>query len=126
MDLARDVIELSGLEVGHDIDIAFTGLRPGEKLYEELFIPGEDYRRTRHEKIFIAANASLLVDASLDGTVHLLKLAAERDDRAGIVLAFRSLIPEYTPMTEDGAERSTRQETATASPAMVLGLQSGG
>jgi FlaA1/EpsC-like NDP-sugar epimerase len=120
VDLARDVIELSGLEVGHDIDITFTGLRPGEKLYEELFIPGEEYRRTRHEKIFIAANASLLVDASLDGTVHLLKLAAERDDRAGMVLAFRSLIPEYTPMTQGGPEKAAVREHAAATPAAEL------
>lgn len=50
VDLAKDLIRLSGYEVGKDIDISFTGLRPGEKLYEELFIPGEKYDRTEHEK----------------------------------------------------------------------------
>ncbi|MBI1295536.1 NAD-dependent epimerase/dehydratase family protein [bacterium] len=125
VDLARDVIELSGLEVGHDIDIAFSGLRPGEKLYEELFIPGEEYRRTRHEKIFIAANASLLVDASLDGTVHLLKLAAERDDRAGIVLAFRSLIPEYTPIPQGAPKRPALVVQVAGSPAMEMAFELG-
>jgi FlaA1/EpsC-like NDP-sugar epimerase len=58
VDLARDVIELSGLEVGHDIDIVFTGIRPGEKLHEELFTPGESYRRTEHQKIFVIDSAS--------------------------------------------------------------------
>jgi len=54
VDLARDLIELSGKEVGQDIEIVFTGLRPGEKLFEELFRAGETYRRTRHAKIFVA------------------------------------------------------------------------
>jgi FlaA1/EpsC-like NDP-sugar epimerase len=54
VDLARDLINLSGLEEGRDIDIVFTGLRPGEKLTEELFVPGEAYQRTAHAKIFIA------------------------------------------------------------------------
>lgn len=55
-DLARDLIELSGLEVGRDVEVVFTGLRPGEKLFEELFIPGEIYARTAHQKIFVASN----------------------------------------------------------------------
>lgn len=56
VDLAQDLIRLSGLHLGRDIDIEFTGLRPGEKLYEEVFVPGEQYERTRHEKIFVARN----------------------------------------------------------------------
>ncbi|MCU0494637.1 MAG: polysaccharide biosynthesis protein, partial [Chloroflexaceae bacterium] len=66
VDMARDMIELSGLEVGRDIDIVYTGLRPGEKLFEELFVPGESYERTIHEKIFIACNASSFVPRDLD------------------------------------------------------------
>ena len=54
VDLARDLIRLSGLEEGHDIDIVFTGLRPGEKMFEELFVSGEDYAQTCHEKILVA------------------------------------------------------------------------
>src|SRR5438105_7065020 len=56
-DLARDIIVLSGLEPGKDIDIVFSGVRPGEQLVEELLKSGESYERTRHEKIFIAQNA---------------------------------------------------------------------
>lgn len=56
VDLAQDLIRLSGLQVGRDIDIEFTGLRPGEKLYEEVFVPGEAYERTTSEKIFVARN----------------------------------------------------------------------
>ncbi|MGB0360128.1 MAG: polysaccharide biosynthesis protein, partial [Endozoicomonas sp.] len=68
VDLARRMIVLSGLSVkdesnlGGDIEITFSGLRPGEKLYEELFIPGESYQRTRHEKIFVVQSASVIQD----------------------------------------------------------------
>jgi len=53
MDLARDLIELSGYQVGRDIDIAITGLRPGEKLREELFSDDEALAPTEHEKILV-------------------------------------------------------------------------
>ena len=52
-DLAKDLIRLSGLEPGIDIEIEYTGLRPGEKLYEELLLEEEGLPATRHEKIFI-------------------------------------------------------------------------
>ena len=58
VDLARDLIRLSGLEPDRDIEIGFTGLRPGEKLFEELFLENEDYSRTRHEKIFVCRNGA--------------------------------------------------------------------
>lgn len=94
VDLARDLIELSGLRLGQDIDIAFTGTRPGEKLYEELFVSGEHYARTRHEKIFIAANASHFLPTDLDERIGYL-LAAAENNPAHIRQALRHLIPEY-------------------------------
>jgi len=57
VELARDLIRLSGLEVGRNIDIEFIGPRPGEKLFEELFADGEVYERTHHEKIFVVRNS---------------------------------------------------------------------
>lgn len=54
IDLAKDLIELSGLKVGEDIEIKITGLRPGEKLYEELLTDNEGTLTTRHERIMIA------------------------------------------------------------------------
>jgi FlaA1/EpsC-like NDP-sugar epimerase len=95
VDLARDMIELSGLEVGQDIEIVFSGLRPGEKLYEELFIPGEEYQPTRHEKISIAVNASMVSLPNLHELVNALTLAAERDDHASIRRLLKTLVPEY-------------------------------
>lgn len=95
VDLARDMIELSGFEVGHDIDIVFSGMRPGEKLYEELFIPGEDYQRTIHEKIFIARNASTLVPHNLEDQIRVFELAARHDNLPMIMRGLQTLIPTF-------------------------------
>lgn len=54
VDLARRMIELSGMEVGKDIEIEYTGLRPGEKLYEELLSNNENTKETPHNKIRVA------------------------------------------------------------------------
>ena len=95
VDLAKDMIRLSGLEVGRDIELNYVGVRPGEKLFEELFGPGEDYGHTGHEKIFIAGNASSFVPTHLDEQVAELESAARRNDRAAIMCTLRSLIPEF-------------------------------
>ncbi len=57
-DLARDLVERSGPKLREEIDIEFTGLRPGEKLFEELFTDSEQYGRTKHEKIFAVRDGS--------------------------------------------------------------------
>jgi FlaA1/EpsC-like NDP-sugar epimerase len=56
VDLARDLIRLSGLQEGHDVDIKFTGLIEGEKMHEELFYDHEHAERSSHEKIFVCTN----------------------------------------------------------------------
>ena len=70
LDLATDLIRLSGLEVGTDIEIRFTGTRPGEKLYEELFFDSESALPTDHPKVLRAKNGAL--PAGLGTTVDLL------------------------------------------------------
>lgn len=113
VDLARDMIELSGLEVGRDIDIVFTGMRPGEKLYEELFVPGEDYARTVHEKIFIACNASSFVPLALDEAIKSLESAAQRNDKVAILRLLHLLIPQMSrPAAEPTEEQSTEAPAA--------------
>lgn len=95
VDLARDVIELSGLEVGHDIDIQFTGIRPGEKLHEELFTPGESYRRTEHEKVFViesAANA--LLPSQLNQSVASLEQAVYDHQIDQLKAVLQELLPD--------------------------------
>ena len=101
VDLARDLIKLSGYEVGRDIKIDFVGLRPGDKLFEELFIPGEEYQRTSHNKIFIAANASRLIPNDLDNAIDALIAAARRDDSQAIVVGLKNLVPAFIPRSED-------------------------
>jgi len=97
VDLAKDLIRLSGYEVGKDIDIVFSGLRPGEKLFEELFISGEEYAQTEHQKIRIAHNASGVVPEIVDFKVDALCGAADQNDCYSIVFLLRQLIPEYQP-----------------------------
>ncbi len=99
VDLAKDLVRLSGLRLGEDIDIEFVGLRPGEKLFEELFIEGEEYRRTAHASIFIAANASGFVPYGLDDELARLQEAAAREDEQAIREVLGHLVPEYRPST---------------------------
>ncbi len=97
VDLARDMIRLSGLEVGRDIDICFTGIRPGEKLFEELFAQGEEYQPTAHSKIFIAAGASNNIPPDLRANVALLEQVARTNDDAAARRMLRHIVPEYCP-----------------------------
>jgi FlaA1/EpsC-like NDP-sugar epimerase len=97
VDLAKDMIRLSGYEIEKDIDIAFTGLRPGEKLYEELFIPGEQYEQTKHEKILIVRNASNYIPEKLNSVVEELCEAAIKNHSKLIVFLLEQIVPEYHP-----------------------------
>ncbi|MFN8596869.1 MAG: nucleoside-diphosphate sugar epimerase/dehydratase [Anaerolineae bacterium] len=97
VDLAQDLIALSGLEVGRDIDIVYTGMRPGEKMYEELFIPGEVYQRTAHQKIFVIGNANGFVPVRIDHTVEQLEAAVEQDNAQVLLNTLTELLPRYHP-----------------------------
>jgi len=104
VDLAKDLIELSGKEPGRDIEIVFTGLRPGEKLFEELFQDGEEYRRTRHEKIFVAngepsavAAASPADEKQLDVLLDDILRAAGQGQTEEVRRLLKAIVPNYTP-----------------------------
>jgi FlaA1/EpsC-like NDP-sugar epimerase len=97
VDLAKDLIKLSGLEEGKDIKIVFTGLRPGEKLFEELFVTGENYEKTVHEKIFIARNSSELVVNDLIPRIESLIKAAQKDNYSEMLQGLINLLPAYSP-----------------------------
>jgi FlaA1/EpsC-like NDP-sugar epimerase/EAL domain-containing protein (putative c-di-GMP-specific phosphodiesterase class I) len=96
VDLAKDLIQLSGYEVGQDIDIVFSGLRPGEKLYEELLVEGEEYESTTHEKVLVVKNASRIIPPNLDTTINVLCQAAKRNDINLIIFLLDRLVVGYT------------------------------
>ena len=96
LDLAQDLIRLSGLEVDRDIKIAFTGLEPGEKLYEELLTPQEGVTATKHQRIFVAQLEKIEERQLLTGIEELSQLADELDTE-GIVAKFQALVPTYEP-----------------------------
>ncbi|MEN6333282.1 MAG: nucleoside-diphosphate sugar epimerase/dehydratase, partial [Phycisphaerales bacterium] len=96
VDLAKELITLSGFRPGEDIEIVFTGPRPGEKLFEELRIEGEDMQRTRHPKISIWKNIPMDRDRLRAGIVSLID-AAERQNAAELSRRIKTLVPEYAP-----------------------------
>lgn len=98
VDLAKDIITLSGFEVGRDIDIDYVGLRPGEKLFEELFVGDETNERTKHEKVFLAANAGDLVPDNIYDIVDRLNEAALDDDSALVYVLLKQAIPGFNPV----------------------------
>jgi FlaA1/EpsC-like NDP-sugar epimerase len=96
VDLAKNLIQLSGKELGVDAEIVFTGLRPGEKLHEELVVEGEDVIRTSHPKVM-----KMIGDGQPpeDWTpqLNLLIDLAIRGDRIGVVRQLNTLVKGYTP-----------------------------
>jgi len=94
--LAEELIRLSGLQPHEDIEIIYTGLRPGEKLYEELLLADEGVLPTRHEKICIARSAPPPM-AQLLGQLERLTNAAKNLDIDGIRRGLEEIVPEYRP-----------------------------
>jgi FlaA1/EpsC-like NDP-sugar epimerase len=94
-DLARELITLSGFRPEEDIEMVFTGPRPGEKLFEELSIEGEDMQRTRHPKISIWKNIPMDRDRIRTGIDGLAAIATTQTYDE-IVRKIKELVPEYT------------------------------
>jgi len=94
LDLARDLIRLYGLEPWQDIDIVFTGIRPGEKLFEELFSNKEDMSSTIHERIFISRKE---IDSNYVDIAHTIDslIRETASNKEAIIKLLVELIPEY-------------------------------
>jgi FlaA1/EpsC-like NDP-sugar epimerase len=93
VDLARDLIELSGLRPELDIQIQFSGLRPGEKLFEELLLRGEAYDKTPHAKIMVGHIQSPPADV-LKSALAALQAASDAGDDARVRRCLAGLVPE--------------------------------
>ena len=125
VDIATDLIRLSGLTVGTDIEIKFTGMRPGEKLYEEMFFSAENVLTTDHPKVLRARNG-ILPEGVMRRIEALVSAAeAERpDDELRQLL--RSLVPDFRPHPalpiaaagDDGKEISVKDTPAKGGPAL--------
>lgn len=99
VDLAKHLVRLSGLDPERDVPIVYTGLRPGEKLFEELQLDGEGIKPTAHPKIRVLDGGSVefsKVSRWLDDLSGLV----EAKNVSGLVQKLREIVPEYTPSAE--------------------------
>lgn len=119
LDLARDLIRLSGLVPGRDVKIEFTGLRPGEKLYEELLTAQEGVAATRHASLFTAPPTPVEY-ASLHAAVEGLIELAFGGDAAGVRRKLREIVPTYSPTGLPGVPERVRVPAGHCSPRLDL------
>lgn len=94
VDLAKKMIKLSGLELGKEIQIKYTGLRPGEKLCEELFNNSESYTPTYHKRILIAKVKQYNLE-EVKKSINELKLAYQNGNNIEMIKILKQVIPEY-------------------------------
>jgi FlaA1/EpsC-like NDP-sugar epimerase len=122
-DLAVDLIRLSGLEPGADIEIHFTGTRPGEKLYEELFFKGANVVPTEHPKILRARDAEA-GEASAEAIEALIDAARENRPASHMRRLLAAVVPEYSGTTDD-AVRLAELDGSPADDGYVIKSSSG-
>ena len=96
VDIASDLIRLSGLSVGTDIQIKFTGMRPGEKLYEEMFFSAENVLTTDHPKVLRARNG-ILPEGAMRRIEALLAAADATHPDEELRQVLRTLVPDFHP-----------------------------
>jgi FlaA1/EpsC-like NDP-sugar epimerase len=114
VDLARNLIELSGFRPDEDIEIVFTGLRPGEKLHEELHYRGEQWRATSHEKVLKYSNGVGIQGAVLPRIrmmEHSLMNSPAQEMDDAVRRALTDLIPEFRGATRPERRRPVPDRT---------------
>src|SRR5699024_6943137 len=100
LDLAKDLIRFSGLKPDIDIEIEFTGLRPGEKLYEEILLDKNGMTETSHEKIYIEKPKDFKYDDIMN-YIYLLENSLNSNNKKDIRRILRSIVPSYHPYVPD-------------------------
>jgi FlaA1/EpsC-like NDP-sugar epimerase len=125
VDIATDLIRLSGLSVGTDIQIKFTGMRPGEKLYEEMFFSAENVLTTDHPKVLRARNG-ILPEGIMRRIEALIWAAEAEHPDEELKQHLRNLLPDFhphpaSPLTSgdgDGKQLSVKDSPPTGVPAL--------
>lgn len=119
-DMARDLISLSGFSPGEDIEIRYTGLRPGEKLYEELITRQEGIRPTQHEDIMMLAPDGCLSRQEMENHVNSLVTLAKQGNAEEIKRKLCDIIPEYCPWSECNVNTSQVHSQAAGAEKEML------
>jgi len=115
IDMTRDLITLSGLEPGRDIEIKYTGLRPGEKLFEELLTAEEGTRATKHAKIYMA-NLKTVNELKLKQGIDILKTA---EDDEQILATLKQLVPTYKNEQKELTAVSINKEIVSSQATII-------
>lgn len=127
VDLARDLIRLSGLEPDRDIEIQFTGVRPGEKLFEELAVDEEHVDRTKHPKIYVGRFRPYPFQ-KIERALNDLHAVSDGADSLAVKHAFKRVVPEYqavadppgmNPGTNEDDSRSVGSDGDRATPLLL-------
>ncbi len=113
LDLAENMIRLSGMEPGVDIEIKETGLRPGEKLFEELLIEKEDLDKTDNDLIFIERDEPISMD-ELEEKLEILRQAVASDDDNAVRDAMKKVVPTFRSPEEVNSEAEKAREMKEA------------
>jgi FlaA1/EpsC-like NDP-sugar epimerase len=93
--LARDLIRISGYIPDQDIKIVYTGIRPGEKLYEEIFLEDEDYEKTRNRRIFISkSNNHEINKEKLNELIDRINIIIKNNDYNSAIKIIKDYIPD--------------------------------
>ncbi|MBA3657927.1 MAG: polysaccharide biosynthesis protein [Gemmatimonadaceae bacterium] len=111
VDIATDLVRLSGLIVGQDIEIKFTGMRPGEKLYEEMFFSGENVLRTEHPKVLRARNG--ILPEGMPRRIEALIRATEAEHAPDEVRqVLKAMVPDFLQVVSSTAQEQHHLQEA--------------
>lgn len=114
VDLARQLIVLSGLEPDKDIPIVFTGIRPGEKMFEDILSAEEGTAATSHDRIFISHTGASMTSAEINRGLKSLSTAIESGDKKAVVSALRELVQTFRPESNTRPVREMELQPALA------------